>query len=126
MQTMTLDEFKQALKSQGVSSHEHFAFKCPMCGAVQSGTSLIAAGAGKSFEEVESVLGFSCIGRWTGAKSPRKEHDGEPCNWSLGGLLQTHNLEVLTPDGEHHPRFDIASPGEAKKHETENEKQEAA
>jgi len=48
MKTMTVEEFHTALKAQGVASHEHAAFICPMCKTVQSARDLIAAGAGKN------------------------------------------------------------------------------
>lgn len=113
MKTVTLDQFREELKAQGVPV-EHFAFICPMCEAIQSATDLINAGAGDSFESVEKYLGFSCFGRFTGAGSPKK---GEgPCNWTLGGLFQTHKYEVVTDDGEKHPRFSPASAEEAQEH----------
>lgn len=115
MQTMTLDEYKAAVKAQGVP-HEHIAMKCPMCGVIQSGADLISAGAGSDFDEVEKYLAFSCVGRFTGAESPRKKPDGKPCNWTLGGLFSLHKLEVVTPDGKKHPRFELATPAEAKAH----------
>lgn len=115
MKTMTLDEFKAAVLAQGVP-HEHIAVVCPMCGTIQSGADLIAAGAGADFDAVEKYLGFSCVGRFTGAESPRKKPDGKPCNWTLGGLFSLHKLEVVTPDGNRHPRFELASPDEAKAH----------
>ncbi len=71
MQTMTLSEFKAAVQAQGVP-HEHIAMKCPMCGTIQSGADLIAAGAGADFDAVEKYVAFSCVGRFTGAGSPRK------------------------------------------------------
>lgn len=114
---LTLEAFKQALIDQGVSSHLHFAFKCPMCKTVQSAADLIAAGAGTDFDQVERYLAFSCVGRFTGARAPRKHPDGKPCNWTLGGLFSLHKLEVVTPDGERHPRFEPASGEEARWHE---------
>lgn len=115
METMTLAEFRAALKRQGVPSHENFAFKCPMCGTVQSGADLIKAGAGETFDDVEKYLAFSCIGCFTGA--PKKgESTGRGCNWTLGGLFRTHKLEVVTEDGEHHPRFALATAEEAQAH----------
>lgn len=117
MKTMTLDEFKTAVLAQGVP-HEHIAVVCPMCGTIQSGADLIAAGAGADFDAVEKYLGFSCVGRFTGAESPRKKPDGKPCNWTLGGLFSLHKLEVVTPEGNRHPRFELASPDEAKAHMT--------
>ncbi len=116
MRQLTLEQFHEALKAQGVKSHEDLAFICPMCGTVQSGRDLIAAGAGVDFDAVEKYVGFSCVGRWTNAGPPRKPHDGRPCNWTLGGLFQVHRLEVLTPDGKAHPRFEPATPEQAIEH----------
>jgi hypothetical protein len=115
MNTMTLDEYKAAVKAQGVP-HEHIAMRCPMCGTIQSGADLIAAGAGADFDAVEKYLAFSCVGRFTGAGSPRKTPDGQPCNWTLGGFFKLHKLEVVTPDGKKHPRFELATPAEAQAH----------
>jgi len=115
MQAMTLDEYKAAVKAQGVPP-EHIAMKCPMCGTIQSGADLIAAGAGADFDAVEQYLAFSCVGRFTGAGRPRKVPDGQPCNWTLGGLFTRHTLEVVTPDGKKHPRFELATPAEAQAH----------
>lgn len=115
MKTMSLAEFHEACKAQGLQ-HHHTAVKCPMCGTIQSAADLIEAGAGGTFEEVEKYLGFSCVGRFTGAPSPRKAHDGKPCDWTLGGLFSTHKLEIVTPDGKHHPHFELATPEEAQNH----------
>lgn len=113
--TMTLDEFRAELQSQGVG-HEDFAFVCPRCKCVQSARDLIAAGAGATFDEVEKYLGFSCMGRWTGASAPRSVPDGLPCNWTLGGLFGMYELVVVTPDGERHPRFMPGTPEQARAH----------
>lgn len=117
MKTMTLQEFRETLIAQGVPNHSHFAFKCPMCETVQSGADLIAAGAGADFDAIEKYLAYSCIGRWTGQVFTKKSKGaGLGCNWTLGGLFRTHKLEVITEDGEHHPRFEPASPEEAQAH----------
>jgi hypothetical protein len=116
MITMTLDEWHAALKAQGVEK-EDLAFKCPMCGTIQSARDLIYVGAGPDFDTVQKYLAFSCIGRWTGAGSPRGIKDGKPCNWTLGGLFQTHKLEVLVDDGgKRQPYFEPATPEEAQTH----------
>jgi hypothetical protein len=117
MKTMTLEEFHAAIKAQQVGA-EDWAFICPMCGYIQSARDLIAAGAGEDFAAVESVLAFSCVGRWTGAGTPRGSKQPGPCNWTLGGLCHTQKLEVITPDGEHHPRFEPATPEQAREHTT--------
>ncbi|KFH24300.1 hypothetical protein IB61_11625 [Brucella abortus LMN2] len=62
---------------------------------------------------LKKYLGFSCVGRFTGAPSPRSTPDGKPCDWTLGGLLSLHKLEIVDENGELHPRFEIASPEEA-------------
>lgn len=95
METMTIKEFRDAIKSQGVPI-EDVTFQCPKCKTIQSAKDLIEAGAGETFDDVEKYLGFSCVGRWDESKG---------CNWTLGGLFQIHELEVVTPDGEKHPRF---------------------
>jgi len=66
MNTMTIEEFHEALIAQDVP-RDHLAMKCPMCKTVQSAASLIAAGAGADFDAVGKYLGFSCVGRFTGA-----------------------------------------------------------
>jgi hypothetical protein len=111
---MSLEDFKAAILAQGVPK-EHFAFVCPMCGCIQSATSLINAGAGENYYQVEKYLAFSCVGRFTGAGSPpaTKSADSKGCNWTLGGLFSLHRLVVVTPDGVKHPRFELASADEA-------------
>lgn len=117
MQTMTLEQFRETLKSQGVPNHEHFAFMCPMCETVQSGADLVDAGAGADFDSIEKYLGFSCVGRFTGQKFTRESKGaGKGCDWTLGGLFRTHKLEVVTHDGERHPRFEPVSPEVAQAH----------
>lgn len=115
MKTLTVEQFQAALKAQGVQ-RDDLALVCPMCATVQSPKDFMAAGAGSTIDEVEKYLGFSCVGRWTGAPSPRKEPDGKPCNWTLGGLFSLHKLEVVTPDGRRHPMFEPATPEQAQKH----------
>lgn len=133
MRRITIEEFHAELKNQTVNSREDLAFKCPMCHTIQSARDLIAAGAGKTFEEVERYLAFSCVGRFTGAGphknaprhcngSPQKDRSkkgpiGDGCDWTLGGLFQIHALEVTDETGKSHPRFDVATPEEARKHQ---------
>ncbi|MDT1061162.1 VVA0879 family protein [Paracoccus sp. CPCC 101403] len=118
MKTMTIPEFHAALKAQNVERAD-LALVCPVCGTVQSARDLIAAGAGLNFEDVERYLGFSCVGRWTDAGPARKNPDGKPCNWTLGGLFQLHRLEVVDDDGSRHPRFEVATPEQAQQHALE-------
>lgn len=116
MLSMTIPEFHAALKAQGVSSHEHCAFKCVICGTVQSGADWMAA-TGKPFDEIEPKVGFACIGRATDA-GPHKRgaKPGKGCDWSLGGLFRLHEMEIVDGD-KRHPMFVLASPEEAQAHE---------
>ncbi len=115
MKEQTIEDFRSELKAQGVDKL-HLAFICPMCKTVQSAADLIAAGAGTDFDSVQGVLGFSCVGRFTGAGSARKEPDGKPCNWTLGGFFQMHKLVVIDEDGKRHPHFEPATPEQAQAH----------
>lgn len=113
MKTVKIAEFLENLKGQEVP-REHLAFVCPMCKTVQSMADLIAAGV-KS-EDADRYIGFSCVGRWTSGKPPRKTPDGKPCNWTLGGLFHLHELEIETEDGKKHPHFEPATKEQAQAH----------
>lgn len=89
-------------------SRIHLAVKCPICKTVQSMHSLLRAGV--EAERVENVFGFSCIGRFKGIDNT----PGVGCDWTLGGLFQLHELEIITPDNKVHRFFEIASKDEAK------------
>ncbi len=101
-----LEEFQARVAALGLPSN-HVAFRCPICGTVQSMASLVRAGVPE--DTVESVIGFSCEGRWTGAGPAVPDGDTSPkavarravrgCDWTLGGLFRLHPLEVLTPTG---------------------------
>jgi len=106
VKTMTLDEYKAAITGQGTERIEDATFRCPRCNTRQSAQDLIDAGAGKNLDEVEKYLAFSCVGRWNKDKG---------CDWTLGGLLQMHDFEVITPDGISHPRFEPTPPTEEQK-----------
>lgn len=111
METISLAEFRVRIKAQAVASRIHAAFKCPMCKTAQSITSFTSVGVEAG--TAENYIGFSCVGRVTGAKGPRKKPDGKPCDWTLGGLFHFHELEVIDEKGKAHPHFEIATPEEA-------------
>lgn len=113
MITLTVAELHAALRAQGVQRREDFALICPMCRTVQTGQDLINAGVGATFDDIEPYLGYSCLGRFTGAPMPRPEPDGHPCNWTLGGLFQLHEVEVLADDGTTSPLFEPATAEQA-------------
>lgn len=77
----------------------NWKFVCPRCKTVQSGQDFLDAGL--SIEQAQKYLAFSCIGRFV---------SGKGCDWTLGGLLQIHTLEVLDDEGKAHPRFEFLDP----------------
>ena len=105
MKTMTLEEFRDEVERRRLAGTEvgDIKFVCPMCKVPQSANDLRAVEA-----DPNKYLAFSCIGRFTGAPSPRKEPDGQPCDWTLGGLFLLHELVVVMPDGYHRPTFEFA------------------
>jgi hypothetical protein len=113
------EEFLQRLKTQGVS-REHLALVCPICGTVQSMASLIKAGAAP--DKVDGDFGFSCEGRFSRAgpwpsvsaetEKAKQRRLVRGCDWTLGGLLHLHRLEVMTADGPR-PCFELATPEQA-------------
>jgi hypothetical protein len=113
VETITLEEFHRRCRAQGMD-RENVAFVCPACKTAQSIASFKAAKVNADQQQIEMWVGFSCVGRHTGAGAPRKEPDGEPCNWTLGGLLQIHELEVTDSHGVIHKCFRVATKEEAK------------
>jgi hypothetical protein len=90
--------------------------------------SLIAAGVKP--DVVETVVAFSCEGRfsragpWPSSKDQsakagaRRKVRG--CDWTLGGMFQLHELEITFPDStEPRPTFVIATPEQARELERE-------
>lgn len=119
MNRITLADLHAQMKAQGVSTHDHSAFKCPACGTAQSMATLRRAGVPGG--EIERVIAFSCEGRWTKAGPPAHGDSAEAearrkirgCDWTLGGLFRIHTLEVIYPDGVARPTFELAKPDEA-------------
>lgn len=110
---ISIAEYHARLRAQEVP-REHLACKCVMCGTVQSMASLIAAGAGRTPEEVEKYFQFSCVGRFTNA-GPHKNGapPGKGCDWTLGGLIGIAHLIVIDAAGGEHLRFELATKEEA-------------
>ncbi len=98
MRRITLEQFREEIKAQGCDRIEDVKFICPRCKTEQCAQDLIDSGAGTNMDEVEGYLGFSSVGRFNKDKG---------CDWTLGGLFRIHELEVETPDGVFHPRFEV-------------------
>jgi hypothetical protein len=113
MRTITHKQFLDELSAQGVQPRD-FAFRCVVCGTIQSPQSFLNAGVPEDL--IMGQIGFSCVGRWTKV-GPHKPGTapGKGCDWTLGGLFRFHKLEVVTEDGKTTPVFEIATPAEAAK-----------
>jgi len=61
---------------------KQWKFKCPACGHVQS----IQDFLDHNIENPDSKVYYNCIGRYV---------PGTGCNWTLGGLLNIHNMTVV-------------------------------
>ena len=95
---MTLTEFKEEATKKFGPHATNWKFKCPSCGTIQSFKDFIEAG--ETEDAALGYMGFSCIGRFVKDKG---------CDWTLGGLLHIHTLEIKTEDGKLHPRFELAN-----------------
>jgi hypothetical protein len=125
IEVIAVAEAHARMKAQSVSSREHIAFKCPICGTIQSIASLVKAGV--PADRAEKYVGFSCEGRFSGAgpwtKAPRRQLV-RGCDWTLGGLLHLHKLEVEHEDNRQ-MTFEIATPEEAQALEAVTKKERA-
>jgi hypothetical protein len=77
-------------------------FRCVSCGEVQTPAEYVALGF--TPEQAMSRAPFGCIGR---------EDRSRGCDWTLGGLLHLHTLEVELEEGETIPVFEFATPENA-------------
>ncbi len=91
-------------------------FVCPSCGHVQSVEDFIELKRlGILTVDVDSVVAFSCIGRFD-TRIPDdkvgtifdKEPKRQPCNYTNGGLFCLANLMVVDEKGKKHPVFEFA------------------
>lgn len=86
-------------------SMKEWIFVCPRCKTPQSGTDFEKAGM--DYETASKYIAFSCIGRFV---------RGKGCDWTLGGFLHIHTLEVIVEEtGSHQSLFEFQKPGETAK-----------
>lgn len=95
--TITLEQYMADAEEKFGPDKMNWKFVCPSCGNVASVAAYKAAGA------PEGAVGFSCVGRWTGATKNIGEKPG-PCNYSGGGLF---GLNPVTIEG-HGNYFEFA------------------
>jgi phage terminase large subunit GpA-like protein len=61
-------------------------FECPSCGHVQSAELALQRNPSLDIDRMRSWIYYACEGRHT---------KGQGCDWTLGGLLRIHSLEVM-------------------------------
>ena len=98
MKYMTSEEFQSECSKRFGDDPLQWQFVCPQCKTVQTGQQLIDTGK-VSREDVGGFMAFSCIGRFD---------ESQGCNWTLGGLFQIHELEVVIDGDTHRPCFELA------------------
>lgn len=106
MRTVKLKDFIKEAETLYGKDAKKWKFICPMCDTIQSAEDLIAAGVDKA--KVKNYIGFSCIGRWTGAGSHLKSKGkGNGCDWTLGGFFLAHTLVIENAEGKKQASFEL-------------------
>ncbi len=99
---MTVEEFRAEGERLFGPDEMLWCWKCPSCGHVASTQDYKDAGA------TSSAVGFSCVGRWTGATQDAFADGPGPCNYAGGGLIGINPIAVK--DGETtHRIFEFAA-----------------
>jgi len=101
---MTFDEWdKKGIELFG-EDRLKWKFKCPICGHVASVQDYKDAGA------QDGAVGYSCIGRWVGAKRKAFEGHGKgPCDYAGGGLFAVNPIIIIMKDNTEHHVFEFAT-----------------
>jgi len=97
METINKEDWNKLGKELYGKKGRNWKFICPRCKTIQCGQDLLDLDVPLNL--IESAIGFSCIGRFTKEKG---------CDWTLGGLFQIHELEIIDEDGEKFRRFKFA------------------
>ncbi len=84
-------------------------FACPNCGNIQSYNDFKKLG--RDGLEIESVVYFSCIGRWIDDCKGEIGNKKSPCNYTNGGLFNLAKLKVLKDGEKSSSVFEFAKKG---------------
>ena len=95
MTKLTLAEWRALAEPKFGADIKKWKFKCCNCGQSQSLQEFIDAGVNDPYQKFY----FSCIGRWV---------DNRGCKWTLGGLFQIHDTEVVNEEGNTVAVFEFA------------------
>ena len=95
MKVLTLDEWSANAASIFGPKIQNWRFVCPNCKQSQS----LREFEDHKIQGAKDMFFFSCIGRFVKDRG---------CDWSLGGLLQIHETEVVSEDGKNIPVMEFA------------------
>ena len=87
MKTLSVKDWRSKAEKLFGKDMKQWRFKCVSCGNIQTIQDFIDA----DIDAPVCKAHFSCIGRWK---------KGVGCDWTLGGLLQIHEQEVVDEDGD--------------------------
>jgi len=88
MRTTTLEEYMAEATRRFGPDRMKWKFVCPCCHHVASAEDYKKAGA------PEGAVGFSCVGRWAGAKRGAFDNGPGPCDYAGGGLIGLNPVEI--------------------------------
>jgi hypothetical protein len=100
---MTREQWIAAGKSRYGADRMQWWFRCPSCGHIATPQDYRAAGA------PATAVGFSCVGRWSGAASEAFSDADGPCNYAGGGLFRINPI-LVTDGAQEFSMFDFAEP----------------
>lgn len=99
VRTISVEKWREKGKELYGEDAKKWKFRCPMCGHIQT-----AEDFRNNNLDPDGRVYYSCIGRWV---------RGSGCDWTLGGLLTVHTLEIITEDGNKVPVFEFADDPDA-------------
>jgi hypothetical protein len=108
-QEYTLEEWRaEAAKRFGPVKDGNWSFVCPICGHIQSPTSIKASGYGDPNCAYDVCYGRETLADKTLAKKQAKKRgEKADCDWKAYGLFHGP-VTVTTPDGKKCHTFDFA------------------
>jgi len=105
MRTITLAEWQLEGTEKFGKDMMKWMFECPVCGNVQCPEDFRKF---KNYGAKPSDAYFNCIGRFAGCNNvPGKKT--QPCDYSLGGLIQLVKTTVIDEKNQEHCVFEFAS-----------------
>lgn len=104
MKQMTSKEWNAEGERLFGPDKKKWKFKCVNCGHVQSIEDCQKLGV----KDPQNYVYFSCIGRFIEGCKGELGNKKSPCNYTLGGLFNLAELEIIDEEGGKHSVFEFA------------------